>query len=71
MKDHYMLSGKRRIRLPCFAMEKRDGGYHESDIYLFNFRNYGDYGWRDFDIFGYFTTCSDHLEDISKDQIWL
>ena len=55
------------MRLPYFAMEKRDGGYHESDIFLYNFWNYGYYGWRNFVVFGYFITSGDHLEDIPQD----
>ena len=66
-----MLSGERRIRLPCFAMEKRDGGYHESVILLFGFWNYGYCGWRFFVVFSYFFTRGDHMEIIQKDQIRL
>ena len=66
-----MLSGERRMRLPYFAMEKRDGGYHESDIFLYNFWNYGYYGWRNFVVFGHFITRGDHMENMPKDQIRL
>lgn len=66
-----MLSGERRIRLPCFAMEKRDGGYHESDIFLYNFWTYGYYGRRLFVVYSNFVTCGDHMENMSKDQIRL
>ena len=55
------------MRLPYFAMEKRDGGYHGTDIFIFIFWNYGYYGWRNFVVFGYFITSGDHLEDIPQD----
>ena len=66
-----MLSGERRIRLPCFAMEKRDGGYHESVILLFGFCNYGYCGRGFLVVYSDFCTGGDHMEDISKDQIRL
>ena len=55
------------MSLPYFAMEKRDGGYHETDIFIFNFWNYGYYGGRNFVAFGYFITSGNRLEDISQD----
>ena len=66
-----MLSGERRMRLPCFVMEKRDGGYHESDCFKHYFCNYGYCGRGFLVVYSDFCTGGDLMEDISKDQIRL